>query len=1129
MSHSLGEDEFFADEFDDLFRSQHTALLRILVGVQQVASRETARSLLFRDRETYWADQWRRRPHNVFFIDGARGSGKTYLLLTAQHFVGLLGRSTSAPLDADQDVDRVQRSRACLVEAMPGFAERNLTPFELPKGLDGPRFERSALTLPVVFPADLEGGASSMEAIFAGLNEILKRTKASAAPAGGQRAEMLSALEADLQQAISRRWMFSRNLGVEAILNDSVDFHDFVRKRSEEAWDANLRIDEWRRFINRFLDAFGAAVLVVLLDDTDVLPELTADILHTIRMFLSHPRIVTILAGNSKSMRQNLLYNSMRRLARPMQALNRDNHPTGSSWRRVEREEIEQYLEKVLPRWGRVYLRPLAQSRASKTEGDVHSPSHSDFKRILGEDFDEFCRHMLEAQRVDFLTAKGKLALRYEVSGHDRTEKEEHATLEQFIAWWRLRHVYGAALTPRSARQIVTFYKYYKEASAKHLSSAKRLAVALFESPENYALAQRFSDADRSVLEWLRHQEIASRWVGRRAFEINGHKLFEGAYSYDYLCYRLDIGIALPLRVNEDALIPIDLLPRPLGVPFVGAFFQMGFGNRASNRFGAAKSMRHAAIPGNCIYMSDLRSLPDTAFEEGLEPARPSETRAQAANVESKGESKSASARDDRPWEAGLFQHWPYIFADEINASPTMYYLATWVFPALSQVRPQEAVATLTDPLKDVFLRREVRPWARYATTGGGSGVRRSFEALRKYYEDQKGPSDFSERIRRDTSGVYLSLITDLRRAWHAARIYATSLAETDRGDLDRDNPLHDALEVRANTDIYVARDRYRVLDMATMQSIISMVPWVEGQLAWRWGTPAATYGAARVRDVVQPAELDTLRRHMAPDQAAFEDSLEEWRNYWKRRASGPMEERDCVFVPLFETPKKDKRVAAEARKARIARHLLFFLFGLESTIPALIHCDVAALLYPYVTKRKLSPVQSLEAELLDIFQEAPTSLKKQVHAVVEQWEWLLLHASSFVARLQEDAKDMMFYARVTSGGWRQKQPWFEDRLGPNSLYERIKPERVEGRLDVAFTFAPDFSQVTLLGEPRGTRLSFGLEPQLGVFPETERHLFSAWCYLQMLRGHLPSDPVQAAPAPASTGARKHNPRKKKS
>jgi hypothetical protein len=143
---------------------------------------------------------------------------------------------------------------------------------------------------------------------------------------------------------------------VEALLNDSLNFRDYIERRAGEAVSSHERGRAWRQFVVKYLDFFDSELLGLFVDDTDVLPHHTVDLLHSIRMFCCHPRIVSVVAGNLHSMRQRLLMDSMDRLSGATRALRGQSSYTAAFWRSFERESIEEYLEKVFPRPNRHFL-----------------------------------------------------------------------------------------------------------------------------------------------------------------------------------------------------------------------------------------------------------------------------------------------------------------------------------------------------------------------------------------------------------------------------------------------------------------------------------------------------------------------------------------------------------------------------------------------------------------------------------------------------------------------------------------------------------------------------------------------------------------------------------------------------
>jgi hypothetical protein len=152
----------------------------------------------------------------------------------------------------------------------------------------------------------------------------------------------------------------------------------------------------------------------------------------------------------------------------------------------------------------------------------------------------------------------------------------------------------------------VTFDKYYRDFSLQDgsppsSSHPKRLIIALFENPANYPLIQQFSDEDANVVTWLQHQSLRSTWVGERKFEVNSRIINRGQYSYEYIRFRLDVGLAAPVRDNAEEVVPRELLPAPKGRRYMRRFFHPQRIPRRQRGLGVARWIDHTVIPGNCL------------------------------------------------------------------------------------------------------------------------------------------------------------------------------------------------------------------------------------------------------------------------------------------------------------------------------------------------------------------------------------------------------------------------------------------------------------------------------------------------------------------------------------------------
>ena len=467
-------------------------------------------------------------------------------------------------------------------------------------------------------------GESLMEMIFAAMIDKIDGTINDPQNSSAAQRKLQSEgekIKNELCGNVERGWYFARRFGIDAIIRDSIDYPNLVERFEQKSRLSSNRINAWRAFVNKYIDYHGAAALVVLLDDFDVHPELTQDILHSIRMFLNHPRIITVLAGNIRSMRNSLLHLAMQRLEPSIRAVQGvDEGRIAVEWRKGELKAIEDYLEKILPPARRIVLRQPELGRSSRTTQKLDD-KRTDFEKLSGSDFLTLCLSRIDAARNEFLAEKFDLAIRRELDARDVPNAAQSRALEEFLAWWVFTNQYAAPLAPRSARQIETFRDFFAPEGPLQISgqadplpqfrTKKRLTVMLHDIPENYTLIQSLGDQDANLISWLRHQRTSSVWSGQRLFRIRGHELSQVSYSYDYIRYRLDVAIATPVRHNADELVPSGLLPRLRGRRHMRRFFQPGQMPRQQRRYGVGRWVDHAAIPGNCIYFYDLAALPD--------------------------------------------------------------------------------------------------------------------------------------------------------------------------------------------------------------------------------------------------------------------------------------------------------------------------------------------------------------------------------------------------------------------------------------------------------------------------------------------------------------------------------------
>lgn len=530
-------------------------------------------------------------------IHGPRGSGKTFLLLSILRWLKLTAEGLrSAMTEKNSEKDGIDATQLLFSDDFP-----------------------RPIVLKAIFPADTEAAGTVMDGIFAQMNAVIKE-KLDERGLDDQRVRELKDLQANLRTKIAASWTFDRNLGGEALLNDAADFEDYSSKRAVKAWEGIHRIQTWRDFVQDFLKKIRSHLLVIGIDDTDIRPKLTTDTLESLRLYLDHPQIVTIIAGNVSAMRKALAVNSFSEMSQAISSIGKEN-PTAQFWRRSQRRENELYLEKVLPPENRFNIGSFNERvDVGRLDSDF-----SIFLRNVGRQsgdgiktFDDFCRERMQDYRDSYLTAKAKAARQLIEQGNDlaglgspfELTTSDFRDLENYVSWWQLRHHYASALRPTDARQLSAFLHFFGRKGV----SNKRLVVFLFQSANNAHLLHLMYDNDYHVLDWLRTQKIASFWTGQRRIEINGTPVPYASYGYEIICYRIDVAMSLPLRYVVDSKIPRALLPTAWGKD--SSPYLKNIGDWRLSTYVVGAIINHASIPRNCRFMSDLRVLPDVCFAE---------------------------------------------------------------------------------------------------------------------------------------------------------------------------------------------------------------------------------------------------------------------------------------------------------------------------------------------------------------------------------------------------------------------------------------------------------------------------------------------------------------------------------
>jgi len=145
-----------------------------------------------------------------------------------------------------------------------------------------------------------------MEAILAEIERDLIRSREE--HSSSERRNTLDAFLERLWKDVHIGWTLAHGEGQQALLNDALDFNDYVRARAKYNVKGYGRVDAWHSFVKDWLrDVRRKPLLVLVFDDTDLHPDAGRKILEDIRLYLSHARIVVILAADIRLMRRTLL------------------------------------------------------------------------------------------------------------------------------------------------------------------------------------------------------------------------------------------------------------------------------------------------------------------------------------------------------------------------------------------------------------------------------------------------------------------------------------------------------------------------------------------------------------------------------------------------------------------------------------------------------------------------------------------------------------------------------------------------------------------------------------------------------------------------------------------------------
>lgn len=283
----------------ELHPSQRRTTERIIASIQRIAlsnyedsarERRSEPSMGQHQRRTDIIREEQARPHNVFLIDGARGTGKTTALLNISRSLNYL-------------------TLAGWAESVQGGDTGGYADIKVATSVRGVR-RQTAHLLPIVMPHNLAKHQTLMDAILAQIHHSLAKMD-------GPNAFVDKRLEdgpwrdvAQLQQKLQEvysGWISSRQDGIQVAIQDSFDFSDFVEKQATYGVHSYRRIDLWHDFVDQFLNYAGCQLLIIIIDDIDLDTKFSHKIIEDVKQYLASPRIVTIAAADMSLLRHEMI------------------------------------------------------------------------------------------------------------------------------------------------------------------------------------------------------------------------------------------------------------------------------------------------------------------------------------------------------------------------------------------------------------------------------------------------------------------------------------------------------------------------------------------------------------------------------------------------------------------------------------------------------------------------------------------------------------------------------------------------------------------------------------------------------------------------------------------------------
>ncbi len=549
-------------ESQDLLARQRTSFDAILKGIWQIsmAGLDT-RTEKVQPEESY------RHPHYVFVIDGKRGSGKTSLLLTLHHYLNHMGRGEHARLD-DNTASYLKHAK---------FFGRQTG------------FQGTTLVLPVIFPNEMEDAETTMENIFAQVSAVLRPNDDEGQRRRERGRQDSEDLVKKLHSEVSVGWSFVRGQGVKTLERDSLDYRDFVKRRGEEAALSYTRLKSWRKFVHELLDHMQCTLLAICIDDTDLAPSVSEDILHAIRVYLSHPRIVTILCVDLRQLEHQLFLRRLSKLNSAVEALPPKDESTNEEWLRVERRELLHYLYKILPP-GQRYNLNLAPTDIDKLFFKTQESHEFLVGRIRNDDglvapaaggWNDFL-----ASKVKDLWAKGRS--------------------RDAVAWWLFSKHAPRLFSALSVREVLYLLRQLRGGAVSIVDELERMALI---SPSLILLQDTVEAENIEKLDSLLDSyNLALLWddLGGVSLKLSGEIFGRRDAVFCFLQWLIDLEAVRDGWRSERTRRHIGrwLRPQTGEHPLPNLHRELMTGS-----VGIASFISESVVPRNCLYLSDLIAL----------------------------------------------------------------------------------------------------------------------------------------------------------------------------------------------------------------------------------------------------------------------------------------------------------------------------------------------------------------------------------------------------------------------------------------------------------------------------------------------------------------------------------------